>query len=171
MKELMSPVILRTRSNKFKQTKGILPIFNIYTYLYSARYSIVDDTESDEDSISDFSNLDMDGDVIMNEFKDSDGDVNMDASKDDDVNMEAESNTLDITMLEPKESGQNILSICDPLTNDARIIGDHTSKVLWMDPDPVQVPSYVKDAKCKSFVTQSFHLIYIIHSGIGHFSK
>jgi hypothetical protein len=86
----------------------------------------------------------------MNE--DRNGDVNMEAGSDDDVNMVLEPNTLNVTMLEPKESEQTILSICDPLTDDARIHGNHTSKVLCAHLDPVQIPSNVKDAKCKSLL-------------------
>lgn len=74
---------------------------------------------------------------------DEDGDVTMEA---------AESNSLNVTTMELNETGQTILSICNPLEEDARIRQHLTSEVLCTEPNPVQVPSCVKGAKCKPLV-------------------
>ena len=90
---------------------------------------------------------------------DEDGDVTMEAAESNSLNVTTtELNETGQTILNEtgrtilNETGQTILSICNPLEEDARIRQHLTSEVLCTEPNPVQVPSCVKGAKCKPLV-------------------
>jgi hypothetical protein len=69
------------------------------------------------------------------------------------ANLDAGLPSVNATTPEPNESGPTIISICNPLTEDSGIRQHCPSKVFCLNPNAVQVPSWVKDSKCKPFVT------------------
>lgn len=78
---------------------------------------------------------------------------------DGDANMETISPSLNTPMPEINENRPSVITICNPLTEDASIRQHRPSDIFCDDPDPVQVPSCVKDSKCKPL-----HINYPIHS-------
>ena len=73
------------------------------------------------------------------------------------VNTQAKTLFLNAATPEGNESRPIVISICNPLTEDARIRQHCPSEIFCVDPNPVQMPSWVKDSKCKPLLID--HLI------------
>jgi len=71
------------------------------------------------------------------------------ADTDGNVSMEAGPPSLNAPMPEPNESRPIIISICNPLNEESSNRQNHPSEVFCTNPNPVQVPSWIKDSKCK----------------------
>jgi hypothetical protein len=68
------------------------------------------------------------------------------------IPIDTESQSLGACITEPTEHLPTILTICNPLTEDSSLRNQHPSDIFIDNPNPVQVPSWAKDSKCKPFL-------------------